>query len=117
MQKAFLLTLRNHGEVRVHVSTDGSDLIKIQRAGADQSVLDHVFVHNSEVDRSHHISGSHAELLSPHGVSSSVLLHGGSSHRVARLDFDVRILLTKKLRLTEVRRLHNGDDKGDHGKR
>ncbi len=45
MQKAFLLTLRNHGEVRVHVSTDGSDLIKIQRAGADQSVLDHVFVH------------------------------------------------------------------------
>lgn len=82
---------------------------------------------HSEVDRSHHISGSHAELLSPHydhktlatdtGVSSSVLLHGGSSHRVARLDFDVRILLTKKLRLTEVRRLHNGDDKGDHGKR
>ena len=45
MQKAFLATLRNHREVRVHVSTDGSDLVKIQSAGADQSVLDHVFVH------------------------------------------------------------------------
>ena len=45
MQKALLLTLRNHREVRVHVSTDGSDLTKIQRADADQSVLDHVLVH------------------------------------------------------------------------